>query len=290
MQDIKPATKKIKPQKTPPENRNFGNDLVKKVIISVLILFFIGIIIFYFIQEKNGAGSKTIKINNEESKKIEVLNKETASENLTEETGPSEENIVTEKETSEINPEINNESLDNTYKISSSEAEKIIKQKSETAINAFKNKNFATVANLMSSDQKLVFSPYANFSESDQSFTQDEIKNILNDSTKYTWGKYNGIISDLIKLSFSDYYNNFIYDQDYANAEIISYNKDISSGKIKNNSQSFFENSITVEYHFSGFDPELKEKNMDWRSLRLVFVEINDEWYLKGISHDELTI
>lgn len=290
MQDIKPATKKIKPQKTPPENQNFGNDLVKKVIISVLILFFIGIIIFYFIQEKNGAGSKTIKINNEESKNIEVLNKETASENLTEETDPSEENIATEKETSEINPEINNENLDNTYQISSSEAEKIIKQKSETAINALKNKNFATVANLMSSDQKLVFSPYANFSESDQSFTQDEIKNILNDSTKYTWGKYNGIITDLIKLSFSDYYNNFIYDQDYTNAEIISYNKEISSGKIKNNSQSFFENSITVEYHFSGFDPELKEKGMDWRSLRLIFIEIDGEWYLKGISHDELTI
>jgi hypothetical protein len=43
-----------------------------------------------------------------------------------------------------------------------------------------------------------------------------------------------------------------------------------------------------VEYHFSGFDK--KFEGMDWASLKLVFENSNNEWYLVGIVHDQWTI
>jgi hypothetical protein len=42
-----------------------------------------------------------------------------------------------------------------------------------------------------------------------------------------------------------------------------------------------------VEYHFTGFEPDYG--GLDWRSLRLVFMQDGDEWFLIGIVHDEWT-
>ncbi len=268
MQDIKPIPRKVKLKRSDLENKNSINELIKKVIISILILFFIGIIVFYFVQEKNKPRSKNIKV--ESSENIENSNEKNDS-NLSE-----AESIVEEKIEK------------NNVQVSSVEAEKIIKQKSEKVIDSIKNKDFATISTLMHPDKTLVFSPYANFSEKNQSFSQDKIRNILSDSKKYIWGEYNGLSTGKIEMSFADYYELFIYDQDFSNAEKISFNQDISVGNIKNNAQNFFENSITVEYHFSGFEPEFA--GMDWKSLRLIFIEIDDEWYLKGVSHDGWTI
>jgi hypothetical protein len=44
---------------------------------------------------------------------------------------------------------------------------------------------------------------------------------------------------------------------------------------------------MVVEYYFPGFDPQYE--GMDWRSLRLIFLQDNDVWYLAGIVHDQWT-
>jgi hypothetical protein len=45
---------------------------------------------------------------------------------------------------------------------------------------------------------------------------------------------------------------------------------------------------VTIEYYFSGFDPQYG--GMDWRSLRLVFIKDSNNWYLAAIVHGEWTI
>ncbi|MCK4636031.1 MAG: hypothetical protein KAT32_04135 [Candidatus Moranbacteria bacterium] len=257
-------------------NKNKKNNFIKKLIIFNLILFFIGIVIFSFFQEQKN--TEFIKVENFE-KEIEEKNKE----NIESETEIIGNKIVEEEK-------INVENKNETIALSPAEAEKIIKNKASKTIIAIKNKDFETVANLTHPENNLTFSPYANLNKKNLSFSQTEIKNILNDSTKYIWGEYNGISAGEIKMTFANYYEDFIYDQDYFNAEKISYNENLSSGKIKNNAQDFFPNSIIVEYYFSGFDPELTEAGMDWQSLRLIFIEIDGDWYLRAISHDELTI
>ena len=91
-----------------------------------------------------------------------------------------------------------------------------------------------------------------------------------------------------IEFTFAEYYDRFVYDQDFANAEEIAFNQRIagSGGRI-NNIEEFYPGSLMVEFHFSGFNPDYL--GMDWRSLRLVFVQHGEAWFLVGIVHDEWT-
>lgn len=265
MRDIKPRKHKINAnQKIKRNSQNASDILIKKIIISILILIFVGVIIFYFVQE------------NKDPEQVNI--EEIAQENIIEKNMTNKTEKVKKQENTKATT------------LNSEEAKQLIESKAQESITAIKNKDFKTVAKLTHPNHNLVISPYANFNDKNQSFSQNEVENLISNNTKYNWGNYNGLAVGSIEMNFSNYYASFIYDQDYANAEKISYNEDLSKGKVKNNSQSFFENSIVVEYHFSGFDPELKEKGMDWRSLRLVFIEVDGEWYLKAISHDELTI
>jgi hypothetical protein len=61
----------------------------------------------------------------------------------------------------------------------------------------------------------------------------------------------------------------------------------LGGGNSIDNSSEFYPEAKIVEYYFSGFDPQYG--GMDWRSLRLVFSELNDTWYLVGVIHDEWT-
>lgn len=172
--------------------------------------------------------------------------------------------------------------------ISSQEAEKIIKTKANEIVLALKNKDFKKVASFVSEDEKLTFSPYCYVKKEDLSFSKSEVENLFSNKNKYSWGVYNGVSPTKIEKTFAEYYDEFIFDQDFSQAEKISYNEILGKGNMKNNIQSFFPNSIVVEYHFSGFEEELD--GMDWKSLRLVFVKVGDDWFLKAIVHDAWTI
>ncbi|NLE25228.1 MAG: hypothetical protein GX625_07790, partial [Clostridiaceae bacterium] len=80
----------------------------------------------------------------------------------------------------------------------------------------------------------------------------------------------------------------FIYDVDFASAEKIGYNEILGHGNTLENSAEVYKDSMVVEYHFPGLDPQYE--GMDWRSLRIVFEKHNDTWYLVGIIHDQWTI
>jgi hypothetical protein len=45
---------------------------------------------------------------------------------------------------------------------------------------------------------------------------------------------------------------------------------------------------MMIEYYFPGFDPQYG--GLDWRSIRLVFVQHGMDWYLTAIIHGEWTI
>jgi hypothetical protein len=106
-------------------------------------------------------------------------------------------------------------------------------------------------------------------------------------STLYTWGLFDGS-GNPIELSFDDYHQRFVYDQDYFDPLVVGLNQEVSSGNAINNIPSVFPDGIFVEYHFPGFDPNYG--GMDWRSLRMVFLELNGAWYLVALVHCEWTI
>jgi len=172
--------------------------------------------------------------------------------------------------------------------ISPEDGEKVIKNKADKVINLLKEKNTLELSKYVHPTKGVRFTPYTTVSlENDKVINKDDMKNFFKNEKKYFWGYFDGTGDDIL-FNPTNYYNRFVYDEDYKNAEKVSYNKPLTSGNNLENQFAMYHNSIIVEYYFSGFKPDYQ--GMDWRSLRLVFEKHNEDWYLVGIIHNEWTI
>lgn len=155
-------------------------------------------------------------------------------------------------------------------------------------MDSIKNKDMNRLSSYISPTLKLRFSPYDYIDiENSQVFTLEEVKDLQSGTELYLWGHYDGS-GEPIELSFNDYYKRFIYDEDFANPQIIGNDTAIGKGNTVDNIKDVYPNSHFVEFHFTGFDPQYG--GADWRSLKLVFEQENGKWYLVAIVHGEWTI
>ena len=165
--------------------------------------------------------------------------------------------------------------------------EEIIRHKADQVIEAMHDRDMDRLASLVHPTLGIRFSPYAYVHEADILVAVEDVPNLLSQETVVLWGAYDGSGAP-IELTFAQYYDQFLYDQDFANAEEIGYNRRIGGeGGMVNNIPDFYPGGVMVEYHFSGFEPDYG--GLDWRSLRLVFAQDGEEWFLIGIVHDEWT-
>lgn len=176
---------------------------------------------------------------------------------------------------------------DVTSSLSPEEAQMQIESKANQVISMLKEKDFASLANMAHPKLGVRFSPYENVKadevSGDVTINSKDLGLISFEKGEFVWGAYDGS-GEEIKLSLDDYYQEFIYDHDYANAPEISYNESVGKGNLIDNVDEVYPNAITVEYHFPGFDEKLG--GMDWASLVLVF----QDWHLVGIVHKGWTI
>ncbi|TFB15102.1 hypothetical protein E3U55_12685 [Filobacillus milosensis] len=164
--------------------------------------------------------------------------------------------------------------------------EEIIKQQADEVINHIAQKNTEDLSKMVHEEKGLLFSPYVNISEQAQVFNLEQVDNFLNDSKTYTWGTQDGS-GKPIELTPADYFEEYIYDRDYKNADEVLYDENKTRGTMKNNINEVFPNSKVVEYYI---EPS-EEGGMDWNSLNLVFQENSEgEWKLVAIVHDQWTI
>jgi len=158
------------------------------------------------------------------------------------------------------------------------------------AIMALKDGDLDALSSLVHPDRGMRFSPYATVQAGDGGdlvFSADELQSLMADPTVYYWGIYDGSGMP-IELTFRQYYEEFVYDVDFARPDVVGFNERVGQGNSIDNIASAYPGGVMVEYHFEGFDPEYA--GMDWRSLRLVFEEEDGIWYLVGIVHDQWTI
>jgi hypothetical protein len=189
----------------------------------------------------------------------------------------------------EVEEILENESL-KTWEgaLAPEQAEKTIKETAASLIKALSTKNAGAIADLIHPTQGVRFTPYTNVSlKRDLVFSPKEMRSFFDDQKVYLWGHYDGS-GDPIELTPSQYYEKFIYAEDYANAEQIGYNKVLSSGNALENQFEVYNNPIVVEYYFPGLNPDYG--GMDWRSLRLVFEPYQNDWKLVGIINNQWTI
>jgi hypothetical protein len=167
-------------------------------------------------------------------------------------------------------------------------AKEIIKNLADEVIETMSQEDMATFSTYIHPEKGVRFTQYSHiFTDSDLVFTKEEVSEFGSDETVYTWGIYDGSGEDIV-LTPMAYYDRFVYDEDYKNADEISYNTIISSSGMMENQFEIYENAIIVEYYFDGFDPEFY--GMDWSSLRIVYEKYKDNWYIVGIIHNEWTI
>ncbi|HHX75651.1 MAG TPA: hypothetical protein GX699_12170 [Firmicutes bacterium] len=151
-----------------------------------------------------------------------------------------------------------------------------------------KNKEMAKLADMVHPQKGLRFSPYFFVDvQNDKVFNAQQVAGLNEDTAVYTWGVYDGI-GEPIELTFNDYYDKFVYDEDFLNPHLIGNNTPIGSGNTVDNVAEAYPDGTFIEFHFTGFAPGYD--GMDWRSLRLVFEQNEGKWYLVGIIHGQWTI
>lgn len=167
-------------------------------------------------------------------------------------------------------------------------APRTVEAAAEAAVLALRDKDFAALATLVHPDVGVRFSPYAHVeTQQDRVYNADALTTAWADRSVYTWGSFDGSGAP-IAYTFSQYYERFIFDQDFTKAQDIRTESYMGTGNIIDNWQEAYPNGRMVEYYFPGFDPQFG--GMDWSSLRLVFEQKDHAWYLVGVMHGEWTI
>lgn len=165
----------------------------------------------------------------------------------------------------------------------------VIEQRIKETIEAIQQKDMEHLAKLVHPEKGVQFSPFAHIDTTkDIRVKAGELSAMWKDGSQKTWGQYEGS-GEPIKLSFADYFKKFVYDHDYAAAPKIGYNKTIGQGTMNNNLFTVYpkDKFITVEYHFDGLDKQFEGN--DWASLRLVYENIGEDWFLVAVVHDQWT-
>ncbi len=174
-------------------------------------------------------------------------------------------------------------------KLSAAETEKIIALRARTAILALKTKNLARLAPLVHPTKGLRFSPYYHINiekGGDRVVTRAQARTLFANNRRFVWGE-DDVTGEKLRMTFTRYYRRFVYDKDFARAQVNYGDQFYGRGTLINNMAEVYPNAIFVEYHFPGF--EEKYGGMDWRSLWFVFEKDGSQWYLVGIAHGEWT-
>jgi hypothetical protein len=178
-------------------------------------------------------------------------------------------------------------SSDNNSAEPSKDPQAQLKVIGQEVVEILRERDLKSLAEWIDPEQGLRFSPYSHINnKSDLVFKADSLPT-FKDTTKLKWGSADGS-GDPIELTFRDYYEKFVYNQDFADAPNVSVNKIIGTGNSKFNGTDIYPKAAYVEFHFPGFDK--KVKGMDWQSLVLVFVPAEKDWKLVAIVHGQWTI
>lgn len=202
-------------------------------------------------------------------------------------------------ETSELNLQIQNLTLENEKL---KEETKLLKEALEApplynanslldtalhVVSLLKAEDMEALSAIVHPTAGVRFSPYGYTDvQKDQSFKAEAVEGLLNEAQTFNWGAYDGT-GDPILLNGREYFQRFVYDQDYLHPHLIGVNALAGKGNTLVNIPAAYPNASFVEFHFTGFDPQFE--GIDWRSLILVFESVENKWYLSGIVHNEWT-
>ncbi|MBC7936870.1 MAG: hypothetical protein H7Y86_16100 [Rhizobacter sp.] len=150
-----------------------------------------------------------------------------------------------------------------------------------------KSKQYDSLVTYFSPTDSVHFSPYGFIGSGGQTLSAHDFATLLINNKIVNWGEFDGS-GDPIHLTLKQYIEKFVYNADFLNADRSAIDSFIGTGNSVNTLKKVYPNSRFIEYYFPGFDK--KYGGMDWTSLRLVFKEQNERYYVIALVHDQWTI
>ncbi|MBI1306836.1 MAG: hypothetical protein GC181_09530 [Bacteroidetes bacterium] len=152
-------------------------------------------------------------------------------------------------------------------------------------LHLIKNFRFDTLQSYIHPSRGVAFSPYG-YIDSPLVFKPKELNGYLASDSVFCWGYYDGS-GDSILMTFPDYIKSFVYCADFLDMADTSVNRVYHAGNTLNNFKSCYPSAQYIDFHVEGTE---EYGGMDWRTLRMGFVKVKDQWKLIALIHDEWTI
>lgn len=161
-----------------------------------------------------------------------------------------------------------------------------LKKINQIVIKLIKNRDISTLSKYAHPKKGIMFSPYSDLKNNDnQIIEKKELVKIYEKNEELVWGEYDGT-GVRILLTFDNYFDRFIYDEDFIEYEP-NYDSIMGTGNTIENMNSVFPYARSVEYYTPGTE---EYAYMDWKSLRLLYEIYRGKYYLVAVVHNEWTI
>lgn len=157
-----------------------------------------------------------------------------------------------------------------------------------TSLSYIHMRDYSSLSSTVHPEYGLVFSPSSTVTlSSNKCFSMQQVSDFTDDMTDYVWGvKENG---EPIELTVEEYFSQYVYINDYSNAEIIGINEIVRSGNALENVREVFPEAYFVDFYVSGENQNMMEGSISWTILRLVFEEYESKLKLTAVIHSEYT-
>lgn len=157
----------------------------------------------------------------------------------------------------------------------------------DAVLGALAAQDYQALAELVHPVKGVRFTPYG-YIDVDQSVAlmPEHVAELGEDDKTYVWGADPGT-GEALQMTFAQYNEKFLYDQQFLHADEIAVNRSLRAGSSTDNTADVFPGDQFVDYHFSGFDEQYD--GLDWETLRVVLQEREGRWYVVGLIHDSWT-
>ena len=161
-----------------------------------------------------------------------------------------------------------------------------LKKINQIVIKLIKKRDISALSKYAHPKKGIMFSPYSDLKNNDnQIIEKKELVKIYEKNEDLVWGEYDGTGARIL-LTFDNYFDRFIYDEDFIEYEP-NYDSIMGTGNAIENMNSVFPYARSVEYYTPGTE---EYAYMDWKSLRLLYEIYRGKYYLVAVVHNEWTI
>ncbi len=161
-----------------------------------------------------------------------------------------------------------------------------LKKINQIVIKLIKKRDISALSKYAHPKKGIMFSPYSDLKNNDnQIIEKKELVKIYEKNEELVWGEYDGTGARIL-LTFDNYFDRFIYDEDFIEYEP-NYDSIMGTGNTIENMNSVFPYARSVEYYTPGTE---EYAYMDWKSLRLLYEIYRGKYYLVAVVHNEWTI